>query len=232
MKTITLSILTILIAFLTPYSTEMEVVFKNKGVTISTNSSFEVLEFNPTNFKFGVSEGKPTNTDFYINGNFFFKGGAPMGLVVIDGKKKSGKRKGGGFFYVKNGKPYVRSKYCPSYTEYCSQSVFWGIDNGEVNTFALTENHSKQKRFRTLIGENKNGGIILIISKIRLDVKTILDFSMEYNLVDAVFCDGGSSVDYYFNNGKYSSTFKSMNNNIKTILDIDQPPIYISGNFK
>ena len=55
---------------------------------------------------------------------------------------------------------------------------------------------------------------------------------MEYNLVDAVFCDGGSSVDYYFNNGKYSSTFKSMNDNIKTILDIDQPPIYISGNFK
>ena len=51
MKTITLSILTIFIAFLTPYSTEMEVVFKNDGVTISTNSSFEVLEFNPTQFR-------------------------------------------------------------------------------------------------------------------------------------------------------------------------------------
>lgn len=232
MKTITLSILTILIAFLTPYSTEMEVVFKNKGVTISTNSSYEVLEFNPKHFEFGVCEGKPTNTDFYINSNFFYEGGKPMGMVVIDGKKKYGKRKSGGFFYVKNGKPYVSSRYCPSYTDYCSQSVFWAIDNGVFNTFALTENHAKLKRFRTLIGENKKGEIILIISKIKLDVKTILTFSEKYNLVDAVFCDGGTSVDYYFNSGEHTSTFKSVNDNFKAILGIDQPPIYISGNFK
>lgn len=232
MKTITLSILTILIAFFKPYSTELEVVFKNKGVTISTNSSYEVLEFNPKHFEFGVSEGKPTNTDFYINSNFFYEGGKPMGMVVIDGKKKYSKRKNGGYFYVKNGKPYVRSKYCPSYTDYCSQSVFWGIDNGVFNTFAITENHAKLKRCRTLIGENKKGEIILIISKIRVDAETILTFSKNYNLVDAVFCDGGSSVDYYFNNGEHSSTFKSMNDDLKSILGIDQPPIYISGNFK
>ena len=146
--------------------------------------------------------------------------------------KKYGKRKYGGSFYVKNGKPYVRSKYCPSYTDYCSQSVFWAIDNGVFNTFALTENHAKLKRFRTLIGENKKGEIILIISKIRLDVETILTFSKKYNLVDAVFCDGGTSVDYYFNNGGHTSTFKSVNDNLKTILGIDQPPIYISGNLK
>lgn len=232
MKTITLFILTILLSFFIPCSTEIEEVFKNKGVTISTNSSYEVLEFNRKHVDFGVNEGRPTNTDFYINGNFFYEGGVPMGLVVIDGKKKYGKRKGGGFFYVKNGIPYVSSKHCPSSTDYCSQSVFWGIDNGVFNTFALTENHAKLKRCRTLIGENKKGEIILIISKIRLDAQTILTFSKNYNLVDAVFCDGGTSVDYNFNSSGYSSTFKSMKDNLKFILGIDPPPIYITGNFK
>ena len=50
--------------------------------------------------------------------------------------------------------------------------------------------------------------------------------------MDAVFCDGGTSVDYYFKCNGYTSTFKALNNNIKTILGIDQPPIYISGSFK
>ena len=77
--------------FFTPCSTEMEVVFKNEGVTISKSASYEVLEFNPKHFEFSVSEGRPTNTDFYINANYFFKGGEPMGLVVVDGKKKHNK---------------------------------------------------------------------------------------------------------------------------------------------
>ena len=231
MKTLTITILAILMSFFTPCNMGVDEVFKNKGVTISSNSSYEVLVFNPKHIKFKVTEGKPTGTDFYINGNFFYKGGAPMGLVTIDGKKKYGKRKGGGFFYVKDGNPYVRSKYCPSYTEYCSQSVFWAIDNGLVNTKELEKNHSKLKRYRTLLGENKKGEIILIVSKIQLDVKTILDFSVDYDLVDAIFCDGGTSVDYHFDNGDYSSNFKSMNDNIKSIIGVDQPPIYISGNF-
>jgi len=232
MKTITLSILTILLSFFIPCSTEMEEVFKNKGVTISTNSSYEVLEFNPKYFEFSVSEGRPTNTDFYINSNYFYAGGEPMGMVVIDGKKKHGKRKHGGSFYVKNGKPYVRSKYCPSSIEYCTQSVFWGINDGQFNYYGIREDHAKKNRLRTLIGENEKGEIILIISKIRLDAETILKFSKKYNLVDAVFCDGGTSVDYYFKCDGYSSTFKALSDDIKSILGIDQPPIYISGNFK
>ena len=232
MKTITLSILTILLSFFTPCSVEMEVVFKNKGVTVSKNSSYEVLEFNPTYFDFKVEEGKPMNSDFYINSNFFYKGGKPMGLVVIDGKKKYDRYKRGGYFYVKNGKPSVRTRYCPSQTEYSTQSIFWGINDGEFNHYALKEEHSQLKRLRTLIGENEKGEIVLIISKIRLDAETILNFSKKYNLVDAVFCDGGTSVDYYFKCNGYTSTFKALNNNIKTILGIDQPPIYISGSFK
>ena len=207
MKTALLSILTIFITLLNPYSTEMKLVFKNKGVTISTNSSYEVLKFNPTHFEFGVSEGKPTNSDFYINSNFFYKGGEPMGMVIVDGNKKYGKRKNGGSFYVKDG-------------------------NGELNHRGIKENHATLNRLRTLIGQNKKGEIILIVSKIRLDAKTILEFGTEYDLVDAVFCDGGTSVDYYFNIDGYTSTFKALSDGMKTILGIDQPPVYISGNFK
>ena len=87
-----------------------------------------------------------------------------------------GKEKRVGSFYVKNGKPYVRSQYCPSSTDYCSQSVFWGINDGELNHRGIKENHSTLNRLRTLIGQNKKGEIILIVSKIRLDAKTILEF--------------------------------------------------------
>lgn len=218
--------------FFTPCSTEMEVVFKNEGVTISKSASYEVLEFNPKHFEFSVSEGRPTNTDFYINANYFFKGGEPMGLVVVDGKKKHNKRKGGGFFYVKNGKPSVSSRYCPSSTQHSAQSVFWAINDGKINNFGVNENHSKIKVLRTLIGQNEKGQIILIVSKIRLDAKTIIEFGETYNLVDAIFCDGGTSVDYYFKTDGYFSTFKAWSDGVKSIIGIDQPPVYIGGNFK
>ena len=239
MKTVNLSILSSLLVLFTYCSSSVDIEYETKGVKVSTSYKFEVLEFNPKYFEFGVSEGRPTNTDFYINSNFFDPGPIPRGRVVIDGKEKYGKQKNGGFFYVKNGKPYVLSKKCPSYTDYCSQSVFWGIDNGVFNTFSLTEPHAKLRVFRTLIGENKKGEIILIVSKIPLDVKTILDFSKDYNLVDAIFCDGGVSVDYYFDNGEYFSTFKSIpdifkiwSQKISFIKSIDFPPVYITASFK
>ncbi|MGY8989077.1 MAG: phosphodiester glycosidase family protein [Flavobacteriales bacterium] len=245
MKTVNLSILSSLLVLFTYCSSSVGIEYETKGVKVSTSYKFEVLEFNPKYFEFGVSEGRPTNTNFYINSNFFDQGSIPRGRVVIDGKEKYGKQrskkieKKGGFFYVKNGKPYVRSKNCPSYTDYCSQSVFWGIDNVVFNTFSLTEPHAKLRNFRTLIGENKKGEIILIVSKIPLDMKTILDFSKDYNLVDAIFCDGGTSVDYYFDNGKYFSTFKSIpdifkiwSQKISFIKSIDFPPVYITGSFK
>ena len=239
MKTVNLSILSSLLVLFTYCSSSVDIEYETKGVKVSKSPEYEVLKFNPKYFKFGVSEGRPTNTDFYINSNFFDPGAIPRGRVVIDGKEKHAKQENGGFFYVKNGTPYVRSKYCPSSTEYGTQSVFWALNDGKINNFGLSENHAKIKVFRTLIGENEKGEIILIISKIRLDAKRILYFSKKYNLIDAVFLDGGTSVDYYFNNGEYFSSFKSIPDIVKIcsqkisfIKSIDFPPVYITGSFK
>jgi hypothetical protein len=94
--------------------------------------------------KFGVSEGKPVNTDFYINSNFF-KNEGPIGLVVIDGIRKNAALKGGGYFYVKKGIPFVQAKNCPKITEYASQTILWAIDNGRVNE-SLLKNLTQRKK--------------------------------------------------------------------------------------
>lgn len=182
---------------------------------------------------FGVSETRPIDSDFYINSNFF-SDNAPIGLVVINGKRKSRRVRGGGFFFVLNGNPCVKSLKCPTWTKFASQTILWGIDNGEINNELITKNHAKQKRYRTLMGQNKEGDIIVISSN-RLGlvtIKEILDFSLKFDIVDGILLDGGTSVDYKFSDDNGSTTFSSVPHTLKNSLDIKHPTTYIYGNFK
>ena len=182
---------------------------------------------------FGVSEKVPTDSDFYINSNFFTSDANPLGLVVIDGKQKSNRTKGGGYFYVKDGKPYVKSKNSPKITEFSSQTILWGIDNGVLNKNLIKKQHAKLKRYRTLMGQTKSGDIIIISSNLvgLVTISEILDFSSKFGIVDGILLDGGTSVDYKFTDSKSIKTFKSVPLGLKKVFNIDEPTTYIYGNF-
>jgi len=200
---------------------------------VSSHLQYNVIQIKKGEMDFGVSESRPTKSDFYVNSNFFTVN-APIGLVVIDGKRKSLRVKGGGFFYVRNGKPYVKSLKCPTWTKFASQTILWGLDDGKINNRLINTNHSKQKRYRTLMGQNKDGDIIVISSN-RLGlvtIKEILEFSSEFDIVDGILLDGGTSVDYKFSDDNGSTTFSSVPHGLKNSLNVKRPTTYIYGNFK
>ena len=182
---------------------------------------------------FGVSETLPIDSDFYINSNFF-SDHAPIGLVVVNGKRKSSRVKGGGFFYVLNGMPHVSPLKCPLWSKFASQTILWGINNGKINHRLIKTKHAKQKRYRTLMGQNKDGDIIVISSnRIGLvTIKEILEFSLKFTIVNGILLDGGTSVDYKFSDENGATTFSSVPHSLKNSLNIKHPTTYIYGNFK
>ena len=223
-------LLIITFGFLSGSVSEIDEKHKTK---VSSELLYNIVKIEKDEMEFGVSETRPTKSDFYINSNFFTVE-SPIGLVVVDGKRKSRRVKGGGFFYVRNGKPYVKSLKCPTWTKFASQTILWGLNDGKINDRLITKNHAKQKRYRTLMGQNKNGDIIVISSN-RLGlvtIKDILDFSLKFDIVDGILLDGGTSVDYKFSDDNGSTTFSSVPHSLKNSLDIKHPTTYIYGNFK
>jgi len=241
MKTITLTIFTTFTVFLTDISNLLnfnqcddtfEVIYDSPGVEISTNGAIDILKFNPNKTNFAVSEGKPTNSNFYLNTNFFTPSGDPIGLVVVDGKRKSNRVKGGAYFYVRNGEAHVKSKGCPYDTEFATQTILWGIDNKKINLPLTRTGHANQLRYRILVGENDKGEIIVLVSRIRLTIKELLEVGVKQNIVDGALFDGGSSVEYSFNDGKFSRSFKAMSDVVKMFTKTKQQPTFMSMNLK
>lgn len=214
----------------------MTLVSKCDGVErvtkVSSLTDFNVIRINKDEMTFGVSETKPENADFYINSNFFDK--SAIGLVVINGLRYSDRHRGGGFFYVVNGQPHISSGFCPKMTEYASQTILWGIDNGIKNESLFNTRHGKEPEYRTIMGENAEGQIIVVSSN-RLGlvtIKEIVDYASSIGMVEGILLDGGSSVDYKFNDGLTEEVFQSVPDIVKSSMNIHQPTTYIYGNFK
>tara|TARA_R100001591_G_scaffold117151_1_gene135866 strand:+ start:2976 stop:3701 length:726 start_codon:yes stop_codon:yes gene_type:complete len=241
MKTITLTIFTTFTVFLTDISNLLnfnqcddtfEVIYDSPGVEISTNGAIDILKFDNKKTNFGVSEGKPTKSNFYLNTNFFTPSGDPIGLVVIDGKRKSNRVKGGAYFYVRNGEAHVKSRGCPYDTKFATQTILWGIDNKKINLSLTKKGHANQLRYRILVGENTKGEIVILVSRVRLTIKELLVVGVDQNIVDGALFDGGSSVEYSFNDGKFSRSFKAMSDLIKVIIGTKQQPTFMTANVK
>jgi len=201
---------------------------------IIEEKEFNIYVIDKSEMDFGVSLGKPKNVDFYINSNFFSKKNNSIGLVVINKRRHSKRNSGGGYFYVVNGVPHISTKYCPTMTEFASQSILWGIDNGILNTSLINKNHAKKSVYRTLIGENSKGQI-MIISSNRIGfvtIQEILNYGLNNGMIEGILLDGGSSVEYKFSTGLNEIEFNALPNILKPTLGIGNPTAYIYGNFK
>lgn len=227
-------VLVFVFTFTDMFSFKIPQPLKPNNIVMSEENGYNIIIMDKSDMEFGVSEGKPDTADFFINSNFFENDG-PIGLVVIDGNRQNDRRSGGGYFYVKNGVPYVRSKFCPKKTEFASQTILWAIDNGKVNESLLEEYYAKLERHRTILGENAQGQIMIIASSgyfSLVTVKEIIDFAKEKGMVEGILLDGGSSVDYKWTNGNDTSEFSSVPENLKPAFGITKPFTYIYGNLK
>jgi hypothetical protein len=206
-----------------------DVVYQRDGVKIYKNTNFDIMVFNPKNMSFGVSVGKPKDVNFYMNSNFFNK--RAIGLVVVDGHRKSGRVNGGGYFYVKNGNPSIGINSCPSGVDYASQSILWGIRNGSPNTSLTKRGHAKVKTYRNIVGKDKNGNVVVIASNSGgvVTIKDVINEGLRMGIVNGVLFDGGSSVDYKYSDNHYSNKFQSLSSTLKKIGGVDEPTTYIYG---
>ncbi len=205
-----------------------------KKSRVIEESNYNLFVINKNEMNFGVSKEIPKDIDFYINSNFFTKTNESIGLVVIDKVRYSNRSKGGGYFYVKNGIPFIRSNYCPAMTEYAAQTILWGINNGIKNHELIAKKHAQKRLYRTIIGENREGDI-LVLSSNRIGFFTIgeiINHAMNVGMVEGILLDGGSSIEYKFDDSVNKVTFKSIPNFIKSKLGIKKPTCFIYGAFK
>ena len=204
--------------------------YKNDKVTIKSNSDFKVFVFSK-GCDFSVVEENPKDCEFYMNTNFFDEDNNPIGLVVVDGIRHSDRTRGGGFFYVKDGNPVV-SRNCPSYTDYSTQTILWGISNGQINNRLIKMKHAKEETYRNVVGQNKKGEIITVTSTFgsMVTIEEILNVGKQFGMVNAVLFDGGTSLDYKFDNGDYQTKFESLPNWIGLISGYGNPTTYLCIN--
>lgn len=205
-----------------------------KTSIVEDGSKFNIFRITKNEMNFGVSTTKPEDNDFYINSNFFEDGGQPIGLVVVDGLRHSDRIPGGGYFYVVNGIPHVKVGQCPTMTEFASQSKFWVLNNGIRNQSLFNSISSKELTERVIIGEDTKGNIMVVGTNdgSSATIEEITEFAYENGMIEAILLDGGSSVDYKFTDTTSEYIVKSLPSLIKLLGGIDEPPVYICGNYK
>lgn len=199
---------------------------------IVRDGKFDVYYIDNNEMSFGVSMTKPKKSEFFINSNFFSPDGDPIGLVVMDRTKHSNRSSGGGYFYVVNGVPHVRVGECPRMTEFASQTPFWGINNGVMNTSIFNGSSSNEVTSRSMIGEDKTGNIMVVSSPEGCSIKELIEYSSSVGMYEGIILDGGSSTEYKFTDSSSEIDFKSTNSIIKDFVGRKEPPVFIYGYFK
>lgn len=232
---ITALMLVFLMVIYVSCTTNRTIIDDNNSPVIVTEQyngiSLTVVTIKKNSMDFSVVTENPTNNDFYMNSNFFTPSAKPIGEVISNGVKINSRVKGGGFFYTKNGQPMITIGKHPKNVDNCSQTSYVGIINGVVNEKMVNRGVNKQKAYRTLIGKNLDGDLVIIVSN-RLGLISMGDisnFGISKGIRLGLIFDGGSSVDIGINND-YS--FKSVPGIGKKLGKIHEPPVYIVGNFK
>lgn len=203
-------------------------------VRTSLSRGLTVITINSNSMKFSVDTKKSDDYDFYLNANFFKPDGSIEGLTRIDGKNISNQSKFGGSFYTVNNKPYISMHGCPSSSTNCVQTSYRGIINGSINTRVTNTSVNSRKVYRTLIGKNKKGDLVIIHSTRWgfISMKGICEYGLKLGLKDALLFDGGSSIDIKISKNGTTHRYQSVPTLFKYVLGIKIPPTYIVGKFE
>lgn len=160
------------------------------------------------------------NADFVLNTSFYGLENEGLNEILIDNVKLGGlSRSASGFFKVIDGKPYAgpRSIFLTkkgTATHSC-QAFPSVMKDGVVFNYLETLKASwRYKTYRNLIGNMANGNLVCIVSNEGglVSVNEISQIAKHYGVVNATLFDGGSALQYSFNDGDYSCSFSAIAN--------------------
>jgi hypothetical protein len=201
-----------------------------KKISFGTGDIFIVKIFkNKMSYK--VDSKNDENVDFYLNSNFFTNQ-SPIGEVLVNGKLINKKVKMGGYFTSNGGNPTITLYSRPS-SLYSTQTKYIGIKNGVLNESMFKSRLSKWKTYRTLLGKDKDGNLILIHSGRNglVSIKDISIMGKSEGMIDALIFDGGSSIEVLVKDNNYTHLYHSVSDIDKKRLKIHKPFSYITGKF-
>jgi hypothetical protein len=160
------------------------------------------------------------NADFVLNTSFYSVENEGLNEIVIDNVKYGGvSTSASGFFKVIDGKPYAgpRSIFLTkkgAATHSC-QAFPSVMKEGVVFNYLETLKASwRYKTYRNLIGTKANGNLVCIVSNEGglVSVNEISQIAKHYGVVNATLFDGGSALQYSFDDGDYSCSFSAIAN--------------------
>lgn len=206
-----------------------------KTIPLISHSFFKnklyVVKIFKSRMNFDVVTSNEGNYDFYINSNFFSKTG-PLGEVKSNGQILNNSYSRGGYFSGVGSKFNITSKKQKN-TSYSSQTHLMGIINGNLNKKIFHNKFGKLKTHRILVGNDKNGNLVIIhsdyLSKINLEELCIL--GKNEGILNGLIYDGGSSIEIKIKDGSFIHKFHTLPNVIKKVVNIHKPFVYIVGNF-
>jgi len=203
------------------------------SVKTSISHGLTIITIKNNSMNFSVDTKKSNEYDFHINANFFKGDGSIEGLARINGKNISKQSNFGGSFYTIDNKPYISMNGCPSSSSNCVQTLYRGIVNGSINTRVTNTSINSKKFYRTLIGKNQNGDLIIVHSTRWgfISMKGICEYGLKLGIKDGILFDGGSSIDIKISKNGKTHRYQSVPTLFKYILGIKIPPTYIVGNF-
>lgn len=204
------------------------------NIRTSLTYGLTIITIKNNSMKFSVDTKKSDNYDFYLNANFFKEDGSIEGLTRVNGKNISNQSNFGGSFYTINNKPFISMNGCPTSSINCVQTSYRGIINGSINTRVTNTSVNSRKVYRTLIGKNKNGDLVIIHSTRWgfISMKGICEYGLKLGIKDGLLFDGGSSIDLKISKNGKTHRYQSVPTIIKKVFNIKNPPVYIVGNFK
>lgn len=160
------------------------------------------------------------NADFVLNTSFYSVENEGLNEIVIDNVKYGGvSTNASGFFKVIDGKPYAgpRSIFLTkkgAATHSC-QAFPSVMKDGVVFNYLETLKASwRYKTYRNLIGTKANGNLVCIVSNEGglVSVNEISQIAKHYGVVNATLFDGGSALQYTYDDGDYSCSFSAIAN--------------------
>lgn len=215
----------------------MKISEKSESITINhINSSpfngkqgtITIIRIRKNYFNYKVVNKSHTDFNFYVNSNYFST--KPVGEVIINGKKISQTRRGGGFF-TSNGK--TPKFYFGSHpkVKYSSQTHTVALIEGNLNYRIFKYKWAKYRLPRLLIGEDKLGNLILIHSNINggCSIESISRIAKTNGVYNGLIFDGGASIEIGIKSDGINYHYQQVPDVIRKINGTPTPWVFIVG---